>query len=435
MSGRAVITGLGVVAPSGMSPGEHWDTVVEQRNRLRRITLFDPSPYATTVAGEVADFDVTGQVDGRLIVQTDRWTWMAFVAAAQALADAGIDPTELDPYDLSVIMASSSGGNQFGQRELQRLWSQPSRTVGAFQSIAWFYAATVGQLSIRHQAKGQSSVIVSEAAGGLDSLAHAARLIRRGSVVVIAGGLEAPLSPYALSCQQRNGWLSTHSDPQRAYLPFDEDAQGHVPGEGGAALIVEDLDHALARGATTLYGEIIGWAATHDGAHTRRGSGGSVSQYARAMRLAVDRAGLRPGDVDLFVPDALGVPSYDATEAAALREVFGTRGVPVTSYKSLVGRLYQGGSALDVVTALLSMRTGVLPPFAGLRRPRTDHGLDFVSAPRRTRPDVAMIGARGFDGFNSVLVIRRCGVETTSSGDGEANTSADNGAARQERAA
>ncbi|MDQ3403050.1 MAG: ketosynthase chain-length factor, partial [Actinomycetota bacterium] len=193
MSRRAVITGVGVVSPSGMSSQQHWDTVTTGENRIGPISLFDASNYSTTIAGEVAGFDMAGHVDGRLLVQTDRWTWMGFAAAEQAITDACLDLSEMDPYEVSVVLASSSGGNQFGQKELQRLWSNPERTVGAFQSIAWFYAATVGQLSLRHQAKGPSNVLVSESAGGLDSLAHAARVINRGVSVVLAGGLEAPL--------------------------------------------------------------------------------------------------------------------------------------------------------------------------------------------------------------------------------------------------
>ncbi|WP_019819354.1 beta-ketoacyl synthase N-terminal-like domain-containing protein [Saccharomonospora saliphila] len=417
MSGRAVITGIGVLAPTGASAAGHFSAVAAGTGALGRISSFDPSGYPATLAGEVTEFDPE-QVPGRLRVQTDRWTWMGFAAAEQALADAALDLSELDPYSASVVLASSSGGNVFGQRELQRLWSHPERTVGAYQSIAWFYAATVGQLSIRHQAKGPSNVLVSESAGGLDSLAHAARLVRRGVPVVLAGGLEAPLSPYALSCQLRSGRLSTRDDPDRAYLPFDTDAAGYVPGEGGAVLVVEDLDHARARGAPLIYGEVRGWAATHDGTPSGPGRGGSPEQYARSMRLALDRAGRPPEAVDAVVPDALGVPECDRAEAAAIRSVFGSRDVPVTSQKSLTGRLYQGGAALDAATALLAMRERTLPACAGVREPAEGCDLNFVPATTRAELDTVLLGARGFDGYNSALVL--CGHDgaTTENGGG-----------------
>jgi minimal PKS chain-length factor (CLF/KS beta) len=407
VSGCAVVTGIGVVAPSGTSAAEHWATVTGGTGRISRISQFDPRRYPVTVAGEVAGFGPEGQVPGRLLVQTDRWTWMGFVAAEQALTDAALDLSTMDPYDAAVVLASSSGGNLFGQRELQRLWSRPERTVGAYQSIAWFYAATVGQLSIRHQAKGPSNVLVSESAGGLDSLAHAARLVRRGVPVVLAGGLEAPLSPYALACQLRNGHLSACSDPSRAYLPFDRDASGYVPGEGGAVLVVEDLEHARARHAPIIYGEVSGWAATHDGALSARGRGGDPAQYARALRLALARAELGPDAVDAMIPDALGVPEYDRGEAEAIHAVFGPRDVPVTSSKALTGRLYQGGAALDTVTALLAMREQTLPGCAGVRHPAAGCRLNFPAATATAAVDSVLVGARGFDGYNSALLLRR----------------------------
>lgn len=417
MRARAVVTGIGVVAPSGMSAAEHWATVTAGTSKLAPISLFDASGYPVGLAGEVRDFDAGDRVEGRLLVQTDRWTHLAFAAAEQAIADAGLDLAALDPYDVSVVMASSSGGNDFGQRELQRLWGQPGRKVGAYQSIAWFYAATVGQLSIRHQAKGPSNVLASESAGGLDSLIHAARTVGRGTAVVLSGGLEAPLSPYALACQLRSNRLSTQAEPLLAYRPFDAGASGYVPGEGGAVLIVEALEHALARGAPRIWAEIVGWGATHDGhpaahgASGGRASGGRAAQdghqYARSMRLALARGGTEPGEVDLLIPDALGVPEYDRSEAEAIDAVFGFRGVPVTSHKSLTGRLYQGGSALDVVTALLAMREQVAPGSTGLDQPADGCDLDFLRATTKRAVDKVLVCARGFDGYNSSLLLRR----------------------------
>lgn len=351
-------------------------------------------------------FAVEEHVESRLAVQTDRWTWLAFSAAREAFADAGVVSEQRDPYSMSVVLASSSGGNVFGQRELQRLWSAPARTVSAYQSIAWFYAATVGQLSIKHQLKGPSNVLVTEAAGGLDSVAHAARTVLRGTPLVLAGGTEAPLSPYALVCQQRSGQLSTGTDPGSAYLPFQADARGHVPGEGGAVLVVEDREHAQERGMRGAP-VVAGWAATHDGATTTRRGGPPPQHYAAAMRLALGRAGVAPSDVDLVFVDALGLPAHDRSEVAALRLVFGPSGPrAVTTQKPLVGRLYQGGAALDVATAVLAMRRGVIPPAAvGTAAPGLE--LAFVREPVAAAIDTVLVIARGFDGFNSAVVLRR----------------------------
>ncbi|MGW5670576.1 beta-ketoacyl synthase N-terminal-like domain-containing protein [Micromonospora sp. NPDC003776] len=405
MTVRAVVTGIGVVAPSGVGAEAHWAAVLAGTRHTGPISLFDPAGYPTRVAGEVPDFDPAGYADTRQRVQTDRWTHLGFAATRLALADAGLPEVSPDPYRWAVTLASSSGGNLFGQRELQRLWGGPTRTVGAYQSIAWFYAASVGQLSIRHQFKGPSGVTVSESAGGLDSLAHAVRTVRRGTPVVIAGATECPLSPYALACQLRSGLLSDVTDPERAYRPFDADARGYVPAEGGAVFVVEELGHALARGAR-VYGEITGWAASHDAAPTDRAAGPDPTHYARALRLALDRAGVRPHDVDVVWPDALAVPAYDRAEAAALRTVFGNRTPPVTTQKPLTGRAHQGGSALDAATALLAFRHDLLPASAGPERPAEGCELTYLRRHTRPRSRIALIGARGFDGFNSALVLR-----------------------------
>ncbi|RKN15279.1 ketosynthase chain-length factor [Micromonospora musae] len=405
MTARAVVTGIGVVAPSGIGAAAHWQTVRERTRRTGPITLFDPAGYPTRLAGEVTGFEATGYAESRQLVQTDRWTHLAFAATRLALADAGLPERSPDPYGYAVTLASSSGGNLFGQRELQRLWGGSSRTVGAYQSIAWFYAASVGQLSIHHQFKGPCGVLVSEAAGGLDSLAHAVRSVRRGTPVVIAGGTECPLSPYALACQLAGGLLSDVADPERAYRPFDAAASGYLPAEGGAVFVVEELEHALARDAR-IYGELTGWGATHDAVHTGPETAGSPTQYARAMRLALDRAGTSAEEVDVVLPDALGVPRYDRTEATALRAVFGSRRPPVSTPKPLTGRAHQGGAALDVATALLALRHDTLPASAGPDEVAPGCELDFLREHRRPRSRVAMVCARGFDGYNSALVLR-----------------------------
>ncbi|MDO3705268.1 beta-ketoacyl synthase N-terminal-like domain-containing protein [Micromonospora sp. C28SCA-DRY-2] len=405
MTARAVVTGIGVVAPSGVGADAHWRSVLAGTRRTGPITLFDPAGYPTRYGGEVSGFDAAGYADNRRLVQTDRWTHLAFAATRLALADAGLPERAPDPYGWAVTLASSSGGNLFGQRELQRLWGSPARTVGAYQSIAWFYAASVGQLSIHHQFKGPCGVLAAESAGGLDSLAHAVRTIRRGTPVVLAGATECPLSPYALACQLRSGLLSDVADPERAYRPFDAAASGYLPAEGGAVFVVEELGRALARGAR-IYGEVTGWGATHDGVHTGPDGAGDPRQYARAIRLALDRAGVEPAAVDVVLPDALGVPRYDRAEAAALRAVFGTRPPPVTTQKPLTGRAHQGGSAVDVATALLAFRHDTLPASAGPDEVADGCELDFLRTHRRPASRTALVCARGFDGFNSALVLR-----------------------------
>ncbi|HMA46642.1 MAG TPA: beta-ketoacyl synthase N-terminal-like domain-containing protein, partial [Frankiaceae bacterium] len=367
---RAVVTGVGVVAPSGIGAEDHWRSLLAGTLHVRPIEGWDASAYGTTLAGQVRGFVAADHVEERLLVQTDRWTWMSLAAAQMALDDAGYDPAAHSPYATSVVLSAGSGGNEFGQREIQALWGGGPRMVSAYQSIAWFYAASTGQTSIRHGTKGPASVLVSEAAGGLDSLGYARRVIRRGTPVVLAGGTEAPLSPYALACQSTNGRMTTRRDPRDGYKPFDVRANGYAPGEGGAVLVVEDLSAADERGAPRVYGEIVGYAATHDAYH-HQDPAPDGRQLARAMERALADAALTPDDVDLVIADGAGISILDALEAQALGRVFGSRSRPVsvTAPQGFVGRLNAGGSALNVATALLAMRDQVVPAVGNLDDP------------------------------------------------------------------
>lgn len=411
---RAVVTGLGVVAPSGIGAENHWRSVLAGKLHVRTIDGWDTSPYGTTLAGQVTGFVAPDYVEERLLVQTDRWTWLSLAAAQLALDDAHYDTAAASPYATSVALSAGSGGSEFGQREIQSLWSKGPRSVTAYQSIAWFYAASTGQTSIRHGTKGPAGVLVSEGAGGLDSLGYARRVLRRGTPTVLAGGTEAPLAPYALASQGTSGLLTTRRHPRDGYKPFDVQANGYAPGEGGAVLIVEDLRAAQNRAAPQIYGEVAGYAATHDAYH-HENPAPDGHQFARAMERALRDASLTPDDVDLVVADGAGTTVLDALEAQAIGRVFGSRPapVPVTAPQGFVGRLCAGGSALNVATALLMIRDRVVPAVGNLDDPIPTDGLDLVRQPRQMPVDVVLVNARGFGGFNSSIVLRRCREETT----------------------
>ncbi|GAA2241766.1 ketosynthase chain-length factor [Streptomyces indiaensis] len=438
--GRSVVTGLGVVAPTGIGAARHWESVLSGKSGLGRITRFDPTGYPVRVAGEVPGFHAREQVPGRLVPQTDRFTHFALAAAQDALADAAADPATLPEYEMAVVTASSSGGTEFGQHEMENLYQKGSSWVGAYQSIAWFYAATTGQVSIRHGMRGPCGVICGEQAGGLDALGQSRRLLDTGSRLVLSGGTDASLCPYGLVAQLSTGRLSTEDDPARAYLPFDAAASGFVPGEGGAMLVVESAEAAHARGVPA-YGELLGYAAgfdptadatpklpatdtaagpatAHDGTRLPVADGTAAqppapnrptarrSVLVSVIRRALADAGLAPGEVDMVFADASGTPADDLAEARALTEVFGPGGVPVTAPKTLTGRLYAGGAALDVATALLALSAGVVPHTAGLGRPAPGCEIDLVlDRPRQTDPRTALVLARGHGGFTSALVV------------------------------
>jgi minimal PKS chain-length factor (CLF/KS beta) len=403
VSAHPVVTGLGIVAPNGIGLEEYWSATLAGKSGIRRLDHLEPAPYPTRLGGVVEGFAAEDHLPGTLVTQIDRWTAMALAAAAMAIEDAEVEPASLAEYDLGVVTASSSGGNEFGQREIEKLWSQGPRHVGAYQSIAWFYAAASGQISIRHGARGPCGVLVSEQASGLDALGQTRRLVRAGTRLVVSGGAEAPLSPFALVCQMANGRLSTSDDPERGYLPFDVAAAGHVPGEGGAFLVVENARSATARGATRWYGEIAGYAATFDPHPSRH----RPPTLGRAITLALADAGVRPDEVDVVFADAAGVGELDRREAAAIDDVFGPGRVAVAVPKTMTGRLYAGGAALDVASALLAIRDSVIPPATGIAEPAPGCRLDLVlGVPRETRVDTALVLARGYGGFNAALVVR-----------------------------
>ncbi|MEW2044670.1 ketosynthase chain-length factor [Streptomyces sp. NPDC051445] len=423
---RAVVTGLGVVAPTGIGATRHWESVLAGKSGLGRITRFDPTGYPVRIAGEVPGFRADEQVPGRLVPQTDRFTHFALAAAQAALADAEADPATLPEYEMAVVTAASSGGTEFGQHEMENLYRQGSSWVGAYQSIAWFYAATTGQVSIRHGMRGPCGVICCEQAGGLDALGQSRRLLNSGSRLVLSGGTDASLCPYGLVAQLSSGKLSTEDDPARAYLPFDAAASGFVPGEGGAMLVVESAESARERGVPA-YGELLGYAAGFDpgaparageaageppseAGDTSRGSGpvraGRPAVLVSVIRRALADARLAPGEIDVVFADASGVPAEDLAEARAITEVFGAGGVAVTAPKTLTGRMYAGGAALDVATALLALRAGVVPHTAGLGRTADGCEIDLVlDRPRQTDPRTALVLARGHGGFTSALVV------------------------------
>lgn len=399
---RALITGLGIVAPNGIGIEEYWSAVLSGRSGIRRLTHLELAPYPVHFGGVAENFVAGDQVPSRLAAQVDRWTALGLAAAAAAFDDGGVDPTALPEYEFGVVTGSSSGGNEFGQREIERLWSRGPQFVGAYQSIAWFYAATTGQLSIRHGARGPCGVHVSEQASGLDALADARRLLRSGARLVVSGGTEAPLSPYAIVCQLASDRLSTSDTLERCYLPFDVAACGHVPGEGGAIMLVEDETAARARGAK-WYAEIAGCAATFD---PRPGTGRAPG-LRRAIEQALADARIAASDVDVVFADAAGVREMDRMEAEAIGAVFGPYGVPVAAPKTMTGRLYAGGAALDVATALLAFRDSVIPPAIGVTELAPDCPIDLVrDVPRETRVRVAVVLARGYRGFNAALVVR-----------------------------
>lgn len=385
--GHPVITGIGVAAPNGLGTRQWWAATLSGQSGIAPIDDYDASGYPSRLVGRVTGFDASEHLPGRLLPQTDRVTRLALVAADWALADAGVDPAALPEYGMSVITSNATGGFEFTHREIRKLWTQGSTHVSVYESFAWFYAVNTGQISIRYGMRGPGGVLVAEQAGGLDAIGHARRTLRASSSLVVTGGVESALDPWGFVSHLSSGRISPAADPDRAFLPFDTRAAGHVPGEGGAILIVEDAAAAARRGAPRVYGQVAGYAATFD---PRPGSDRPPG-LGRAASLALADAGLSAAAVDVVFADAAGTPELDNVEAAVITGLFGPYGVPVCAPKALVGRLAGGGPPLDVAAAVLSIRDGVLP-HARVERPVPGHRLDLVRGePRPARVRAALI--------------------------------------------
>jgi 3-oxoacyl-(acyl-carrier-protein) synthase len=407
---RTVVTGLGVVAPTGADTGSYWRATLAGHQGIDRISRFDATRYPVRFAGEVRGADPADLINPRILVQTDLWTHLALLATGEAVAAAALDTLGKGSFDVGVTTAAGSGGCAFGQREIQALWSQGPGYVGPYQSIAWFYAASTGQISIAHGFRGPCAVLSSESAGGLDAIALSRRAIRRGNPVQVCGGTEAPISPYALVSQMQSGLLSDGRDAASVYAPFGRSASGYVPGEGGAVLVLEELTHARERGVPAL-AEITGHTAAFTaGQPPRPDDADGWAQTSEALAFAISGAladaGIGPSEVDAVFADGMGVRNADRAEVAALQAALGehARTVPITVPKAGTGRAYSGAAPLDVAAAVLALRDQMVPPTPGAAD--LAHDIDLVTGTARCKPlQHVLCLARGFGGFTSALVV------------------------------
>lgn len=408
MSKQAVITGVGVVAPAGIGVNAFWQGVSSGRSFISPLTRFDTTRFASKMAGVVQDFNAVEYIDPRIIAQTDRWTHFDLTSAREALSQANLDIRQEDPTRVGAVFAAGTGGNAFGQQQLHLCWEKGPKYVSAYESIAWFYAASIGQVSIRHGARGYGRNICAEAAGGVIALTHAAKIIDQGICdVVIVGGSEASVAPYAFACHQASGLISSETESS-PYRPFDVTRSGPIVGEGGAVFCIESKEHAQQRGAQIL-GEIAGGGQTFDGQATREPASDG-REYARAIKQALNASHLQPSEIDWVVCDGLGTQEGDVAEFRALQHVFAhtLSDIPASAPKSMFGRLFNGASTVDVAMALLGIKHDTILPTIGSKQQDARCPLDIVPNKARSKHlHNVLVGARGFGGFNAALVIRR----------------------------
>jgi 3-oxoacyl-(acyl-carrier-protein) synthase len=398
---RVVITGLGVVNAAGTGVEAFWKTIEAARPAISAISRFDASGFPVHVAGEVRDFDPSAEVPRRFLAKTDRFTQFALVAVQEALADASLNLEEEDRSRVGVWFGNNTGGWDLCERGFAEYYVSGADVVNPWQATAWFLAAPQGFVTIRHGLQGPSKSFSGDRASGAVAFYYGTRALEWGrNDVVLAGGCEAPISPLALLCFHASGDLTSRSDPEGAYRPFDCSADGLVVGEGGVALVLEEAEHARRRGAPVLL-EVLG------GAHGTA-PGGDPECYANLILRALEDAECGPADIDLVLCEGCGTRNGDRFELEALSRAFGRdRRVPVSVPKSMYGHLYGASFGTDVVTAATAARVGVAPATVGFEHGHLADGLDLVRIPRDMRIERFLVTSHSRYGSCVAMVFQR----------------------------
>lgn len=401
---RVVITGMGIVSPVGLDVASAWASVVAGRSGIRRITRFDASgdEWRVKIAGEAHGFDPLAVMGAKEARRADRNVQLAIAAAQQAVDQSAIRPDE----DTGVVIGCGSGGIETYAAN-QRLMDErgPQRMNPLLIPMEVVDSASV-QVAIRFGAKGPNVGVASACATGADAIGLALETIRRGDAdAMLAGGTEAAVNPLGIAGFDNLGALSRRNDdPAAASRPFDADRDGFVVGEGAGVLVLETLERALGRGARPL-AELLAYAATADAAHLTAPDP-EATQAARAVRRAIEKAGLRTEDVGYVNAHATGTSVGDPLEVRAYRAVFGEALPPVSSTKSVTGHLLGAAGAAEAIWCVLAIRDGVLPPTINQCRADPECALDAVpNAARRAPIRVALSSAFGFGGHNSILAL------------------------------
>jgi 3-oxoacyl-(acyl-carrier-protein) synthase len=407
---KIAITGIGIISPSGIDKRTFWSNITHGRSAVKKIERFDASLYGSRIAGHVEELEAYSNVSSRLLKKIDLFSHMALVASELCLSDAKINMEQEDLKRVGIFMGNAIGGWLYAETELRDMYIEGREGVSPFMASAWFPAAPQGQISIHYGIKGYSKTIVADRASSLMAIGYAARTIIRGKCdFILAGGMEAPVTPYALLCCNTSGVLSKRNDQAAtAYSPFDKNRDGLAIAEGAGIITLEPQSRVAKRGAH-VYANIIGYATTTDGTN-RIDPSSDGKQLARCITLALKDAGLEPKDIDYICADGAGTVLGDISETKAIKQAFGdhAKKIPVTAPKSIYGNMLGACGALDVVTTVLAMEHGVVPPTINLQTPDPECDLDYCpNKPQNKTIKNAVIINRGRGGINCVLVLQK----------------------------
>jgi len=406
---KIAVTGIGIVAPSGIGKRQFWANIKSGRSFVKEITRFDSSKYPSHIAGQIDELEKYTHVSERLLKKIDAFSHMALIASEMALQDAKIDIKNEDPNLVGIFLGNAIGGWLYAETELRDLYIEGREGVSPYMASAWFPAAPQGQVSIYYGIKGFSKTVVADRAGSLMAIGFARKVLAKNKLnMILAGGMEAPVTPYALLCCNTYGGLSTNNaNPEAAYRPHDKKRSGFVIGEGSGIVVMESIERAKKRGAN-IAALISGYGTSCD-AVNRINPARDGLELARAIKMALEDAKVNPEEIDYISLDGLAIDIWDNSEVEALKIVFGPRikDIPASCPKSMFGNLLGASGAVDMVSTIFAMEHSLVPPMINLDEPASKV-LNYVGkVAREHKINKALIISRGRGGINSALVVEK----------------------------
>jgi len=407
---RVVVTGMGVIASLGHNVEDFWANILAGKNGVDKVTLFDAKDYTCQIGAEVRGWDATQHMDPKEVRRNDRYTHFGFCAAKQAVANAKLDMTKEDPDRVGVIIGSGIGGMMTIETQHSVLLARGPRKVSPFMIPSLISNMCGGLVAIELGARGPNFGVVSACATATHAIGESLRMIRTGEAdVMICGGSEAAITPLAYAGFCSTKAMSTNNEtPQKASRPFDAGRDGFIMGEGAGILVIESLEHALARGATICC-ELAGYAATCDAYHITspdpEGKGLSL-----AMNRALNDARVAPGEVDYINAHGTSTPYNDKFETLAIKKVFGdhARKVHISSTKSMTGHLLGAAGGIESIISVKAIQSGQVPPTINYETPDPECDLNYTpNVKQAAEIKTVMSDNLGFGGQNAALVFRK----------------------------
>lgn len=408
MSRRVVVTGMGAITPIGLTIDEFWNSVKEEKTGFGPITKFDASDYKCKIAAEVKGFEGKNYMDVKVAKRMELFSQYAVAAAKEALEDSKIEIEKEDPYRIGVSLGSGIGSLQAMEREHSKLLEKGPNRVGPLLVPMMICNMAAGNVSIQFGLKGKNINVVTACTTGANSIGEAYRTIQYGDAeVMVAGGCESSITPIGMAGFCALTALTSSEDPKRCSIPFDKERSGFVMGEGGAIVVLEELEHAKARGAK-IYAEITGYGCSADAYHiTSPAEDGSGA--AKAMEYAVKDAGIRMEDITYINAHGTSTHHNDLFETRAIKLAFGehAKDIKINSTKSMVGHLLGGAGAIEFITCVKEIQEGYIHATVGYQVADEECDLDYCKEAISTDLKYALSNSLGFGGHNASLVVKK----------------------------